>query len=219
MKDNFFKYKVYGRLKGRKNKKKLDKNFFKNFEINLNNNLNINKKYILDIGSGNGESSLFLSNENPNKIIISSEVFVDGNINLINEIIKSKKKNIKLFMKNVFEIFDEKKLKNIFDEIWILFPDPWPKQRHQKRQMINNFFFKKIYPFIKSNGHVYIATDSSLYLNNILKIIYENKSIFKWINDKPEKWTYQLLNLPHTKYFKKAKKSNNFCFFIDLLKI
>ena len=47
-----------------------------------------NKSFnILDIGSGNGENAIYLSKLYPNSRIITCEIFEDGNINLINQII------------------------------------------------------------------------------------------------------------------------------------
>ena len=88
------------------------------------------------------------------------ELFYDGNVNLCNQIYKLKLENIKIFYGNVIELLDELKIDEYFSEIWILFPDPWPKKRHQKRRLINLVFLKKIYDFLKDNGKIFIATDS-----------------------------------------------------------
>ena len=45
-----------------------------------------NINYILDIGSGYGESTIFLSNNNKKNTIISCENYINGNLNLINKI-------------------------------------------------------------------------------------------------------------------------------------
>ena len=53
--------------------------------------------------------------------------------------------------------FEEKMNKNSVKEIWILYPDPWPKKKHHKRRLVNNFFLNKIYPYLKKNCKVFVG--------------------------------------------------------------
>ena len=48
---------------------------------------------------------------------------------------------------------------------------------------------------------------------------WATKKLFKWSNDMPYLWKYEFQNLPNTKFYKKAKKSNRQSFFIALRKI
>ena len=71
--------------------------------------------------------------------------------------------------------------KQIFDEIFILYPDPWPKARHEKRRILNkenlNLFLSKL----KINGKVFIATDVENYFDSIHKL-FESNATVKIIN-------------------------------------
>ena len=86
-KDNY-KYKLFGRIKARKKSRLYKDNKIKPFIINQDNNIDYTKNNILDIGSGNGENSIFLSKNYPKSNIIACDVFEDGNINLCNQIFK-----------------------------------------------------------------------------------------------------------------------------------
>ena len=219
MTELLYKYKIHGLRKGRKNNKFINYDFFKESIINLKKDIKKNKKIILDIGSGSGENSLFLAKKNPKSLIIACDVFQDGNINLCNYLFKSKLNNVRLFNSNVIKLFDLLKADKYFDEIWLLFPDPWPKNRHHKRRLIETTFFKISYPLLKSQGKIFIATDSVSYLNSILNSIYKIKSFFKWQNDRPQYWNYKIQDLPQTKFYKKAQNLDRFSFFIELVKI
>ena len=213
------KYIIYGRKKGRKKIHSVDKDFFVNCKINLETDIKKNKKNIIDVGSGKGENTLFLAKKNPDALIIAIEIFWDGNINLCKQLSKLKLYNVKIFSSNVLKLFDHLNKDDYFNEIWILFPDPWPKKKHYKRRLINDNFFTKVYPYLKMNGKIFIATDSSSYLKSIMNSIYKTKSLFYWLNNKPQNWIYEMLDLPCTKFFKKAQNSYRSSFFIELVKI
>ena len=213
------KYIIYGRKKGRKKTHSFDKNFFVNYKINLEKDIKKNKKNIIDVGSGKGENTLFLAKKNPDALIIAIEIFLDGNINLCKQLSKLKLYNVKIFSSNVLKLFDHLNKDDYFNEIWILFPDPWSKRKHYKRRLINDNFFTKVYPYLKKNGKIFIATDSSSYLKSIMNSIYKTKSLFNWLNNKPQNWIYEMLDLPSTKFFKKAQNSYRSSFFIELVKI
>jgi len=214
-----FKYKLHGRFKGRKKSYLLSSNEFKKNLINKNVNIYSKNYNILDIGSGSGENAVYLSIIHPQARIITCELFEDGNINLSNEIIKNNTDNIKIFQGNVLEFLDCIQESKIFNEIWILFPDPWPKARHHKRRLLNINFLELIYCYLKDSGRVFIATDSKTYIQSILSIIHKVRVYFIWENQQLEEWDYENLDLPETKFFKKAKKSNRKSMFFQLKKI
>ncbi|MDC1296672.1 hypothetical protein N8X83_01280, partial [Alphaproteobacteria bacterium] len=160
-----------------------------------------------------------LSKKFPSAKIITCELFEDGNINLINNIVENKIENIYLFHGNVLKFFDELKKINIFDQIWILFPDPWPKRRHHKRRLINDIFLKKAHNLLKNSGNMMIATDSPSYMKSILRKIYDFQGFYLWQNQKFDQWDYNHLDLPKTKFYKKALKSNRKSMLFKLIKI
>ena len=214
-----FKYKLFGRFKGRKKTQLALQDDIEKYRLNLK--IGINKKdyNILEIGSGSGENAIYLSKMYPNAKIITCELFEDGNINLCNQIINNKIKNIRLFYGNVLELLDRIETHTFFDEIWVLFPDPWPKVRHHKRRLISNSFLKKITLFHKHQGKLMIASDSESYIQSIIETIYYSKTIYFWENQRTEEWSYCNLDLPKTKYSRKAEKSNRNSMFFKLHKI
>lgn len=213
-----YNYKIYGRHKGRKGKKINLDSYEELISSYSNHSLNVDNYNILDIGSGNGENALYLSNNIKNKIIVC-EKFIDGNINLVNKILKNNIKNISIYDGNVNKFLDDLISEEFFSEIWILFPDPWPKKRHHKRRLINSFFFEKLNKFLKRGSYIFIATDSKSYLREILYSMFLIKNIFCWENQTNFTWDYENNSLPETKYYKKAIKSGRKPFFIKLRKL
>ncbi len=203
LKDNI-KYRLYGRSRGRSNKN-IDiakyRQEIKKFEINK---FTEGKNYILDIGTGYGETTIYLSQKFKEHKIIACEKYINGNINLMKNIEREQIKNIYIHDSNVHKILDKHEKRKYFDIIFIFFPDPWPKKKHNKRRLINVSFLKKIYHYLNDEGIVYIATDSSSYSKDIIDNIFEVRNIFKCSNLK-----YLYLSIKDyfdidTKFYKKA---------------
>jgi len=219
MKDTKFKFRLYGRNKGRTKIDNSSIDILNSYRLDIKKNFLKSQFNILDIGSGNGENAISLSHNNPNAQIIACEVYKDGNVNLCKKIKNANISNIRLFEGNVLELLDNIKKISIFNEVWILFPDPWPKNRHHKRRLINKNFIAMIHFFLKNNGKLFIASDSASYNKEIIKLIYEVRSIFLWQNQKFCEWDYDILDLPRTRFYKKALKSSRKSMFFKLFKI
>ena len=135
------------------------------------------EKIILEIGFGNVENTSFLASKNPKALIVASEVYLSGIGSLLNNIANNSLKNIKIFDQDVRELLF--KLPNkIFDEIYIICPDPWPKARHHKRRLIKHDFLKILAKVLKKNGTAYISTDWENYAESIEEELEKTKDQF-----------------------------------------
>ena len=211
------KFKIFGRKKGRRFINKSKNEILNKYLLSIRKDF-INKKIILDIGSGDGTSTLSLAKKYPHFLIIASDIYKDGNINLCMELQKRKVNNVKIFNKNILLLFEEFSFNNFIKEIWILFPDPWPKKKHLKRRLINYNFVEKVSLFLEKSGRVNIATDCLSYFISILKD-FQNSSKFNWVNDLPYEWNYNSKVFQETKYFKKALRNNKKPLFLIFEKI
>ena len=197
-------FRLFGRTRGRSNKNIDISEYNKRIKKYKLNKLFSQEKYILDIGTGYGETSIYLSKKYLKHKIIACEKYIDGNLNLIRNIEKNKIKNIYLYPGNFYELLSYNQIKQYFDIIFIFFPDPWPKKKHNKRRLVNNNFLKKIRDFIHINGLIYIATDSFSYSKEIIKSIYNSKKLYKWINQNDAHLSVKDYFDLETKFYKKA---------------
>ena len=212
MKNNLA-YRLYGRTKGRKKK---NNNLFSKIKLKR---IDTKIDYIIDIGAGYGESTIKLAQANNDKIVICCEKYVDGLNSLFNKVQTHSISNIEIYQGNVHQLLDEHFKEESIFEIWILFPDPWPKKRHFKRRLIDKLFFDKIRKYLKKGSTINLATDSKSYISQILEIIHNIKQDYKWINQSKSDWDYNPEILPETKYYKKALKNGLNPFFAKLEKL
>ena len=137
------------------------------------------EKSILEIGFGNGENTAYLAAENPNALVVASEVYLSGIGSLLNSISQNSLSNVKIYDDDVRELL--LKIPNeIFDEIYIICPDPWPKARHHKRRLIKHDFLKVLANVLREEGTVYISTDWDNYAESILEELEKTKQHFSF---------------------------------------
>ena len=190
----------FGRVKSRKISK-IKQHNFKYFQKKNNiNKLNLKKKLILEIGIGMGENLIHLSKKNTQTNIIGVDPFMNGMVNVSDYSISNNIKNIYLYP-FVFQKFLNKFKKLRFNEIYVLFPDPWPKKRHQKRRLVNIDFLKKILKILKKNGKFIFSTDNISYFENV-KTILKNTLKIKI------KIIKRVITIK-TKYYLKAERKRN----------
>jgi tRNA (guanine-N7-)-methyltransferase len=121
----------------------------------------------VEIGFGNGAFLVEMAQREPETNFVGLEIYRKG--------IKKAKKRIKRAgLENIRLIRHEASaaLSKIFSggdisEIYINFPDPWPKRRHHKRRLINSSFIDTVYHVLKDGGRIFIATDYQEYAEEI----------------------------------------------------
>lgn len=147
-----------------------------------------------EIGFGSGDHLYERAMSNPDKLYLGCEPHTDGVINLLKKLENNQIPNIKIVMDDAMPV-----LKSLPDEclkeLFILFPDPWHKKKHNKRRLVNDLSMK--FFATKTTHLLFIATDCVLYQDWILGIKDHNFYISNDIFERPK-------DMPYTKYEKKA---------------
>ncbi len=198
---------LFGRTRGRSKKKINFKNYYEKVNKYKFQNFNEKSEYILDVGTGYGETSIFLAKQFPDTTVISCEKYIDGNILLLKKIEINKINNIQLHVGNVYNVLEVTN-KKYFRLVWIFFPDPWPKNRHAKRRLITSDFLIRLHEILKEKSEIHIATDSTVYIRFILNSIFNCKNYFLWVNQSEMNLDIKDYFNIETKYYKKAINSH-----------
>ena len=134
-------------------------------------------KCYLEIGFGNAENIIFQAINNPSYLFIGSEVYMSGIGTLVSSIKENNINNIKIFSDDIRLLLDQSP-KKVFDSVIIICPDPWPKEKHHKRRLINKSFLEMVHDFMKDDSNIYISTDWENYAESISELFEKNK-LFK----------------------------------------
>jgi tRNA (guanine-N7-)-methyltransferase len=125
----------------------------------------------LEIGFGNADHLQSQALENPDTLFVGSEVYMSGIGTLIGAIKEKNINNIKIFPDDIRILLDDFEGEGILDAVKILCPDPWPKERHHKRRLINNDFLRLINRPMKDQATIYVSTDWENYAESIKAIL------------------------------------------------
>lgn len=160
----------------------------------------------LEIGYGMGSHILHLARTYPDVSIIGAEPFLNGTAKVVRGIVDEELDNIRLFQGDVRKMLIEMP-DACLSRAYILFPDPWPKSRHNKRRLLRTAFIDELSRVIKPGGQLTFASDIPHYVDWALTRFRTHArrtgAGFDWTGNDPEQppalW-------PGTKYEAKARR-------------
>ena len=126
------------------------------------------KQFTLEIGFGAGEHLAAQARHHPERHYLGSEPYINGVAKLLAVIDREKLTNIRIDTRDVRALLSELPDASLA-EIFILFPDPWPKTRHHKRRLINAATLAMLARVHQPGGRLLIATDHLDYADWILE--------------------------------------------------
>ena len=140
----------------------------------------------LEIGFGGGEHVSGQARKNPDIGVLASEVFFEGIAKLLGQIEDAGLQNVRLWPEDGRELIQGLQ-DNCIDRAFILFPDPWPKARHQKRRIIQPDFLDDLARVMKPGGRVRFATDVRSYADEALERFLAHPA-FEWTARCADDW-------------------------------
>ncbi len=152
----------------------------------------------LEIGFGGGEHVSGQAATNPSAGILASEVFFEGIAKLLGQIEESELENVRIWPEDAREMVDGL-AENSVDRAFILFPDPWPKARHQKRRIIQPDFLDALANIMKPGGRVRFATDVRSYADEALERFLAHPA-YAWTAETADDWRIAPADHIETRY-------------------
>lgn len=140
----------------------------------------------LEIGFGGGEHLTGQAKKHPSTGFIGCEPFIEGMAKALGQIEDTDLTNIRLHMDDARPVIERLKAASI-DRIFILFPDPWPKKRQQKRRLIQPDFLVTLARILKPGGYIRFATDVKSYADEALGHFLAQPA-FTWTATAADDW-------------------------------
>lgn len=171
----------------------------------------------LEIGFGGGEHLAWQAEKNWNVGLIGVEPFLNGLANLLARIDEADLDNIRLHdgdAQTLLRWLPPQSLERAF----VLFPDPWPKKRHQKRRLLSPETLETLAEVLKPGAELRIATDWGHYASAIL-IAAAKVSRLEWQATSAASWRHRPEDWPATRYEGKAIKAQRRCYYLSFRRV
>ncbi|MGH8123848.1 MAG: tRNA (guanosine(46)-N7)-methyltransferase TrmB [Rudaea sp.] len=126
---------------------------------------------VLEIGFGNGEQLLHAGIHQADSNFLGIEVHRPGVGRLMNALATHNVENVRLYNHDAVDVVRNCVAVGSLEEVRIYFPDPWPKQRQQKRRLIQPDFVALLASRTAAGGRLHLATDWADYSAHMLDVL------------------------------------------------
>jgi len=199
-------FKFYGRIKGVRlsdRQSRLMESLLPCVRLDLSKLLTDGHKDIwLEIGFGGGEHLAFQAVNNPEAAFIGAEPFVNGVAKLLVSIEENNIGNLAIHDGDV-RILLPKIPDNSLSRLFLLYPDPWHKQRHRKRRMVNDETIAHFHRMLKPGGVFRFASDIEDYVAWTVAAVRKHGG-FEFDGETIDNWRQPPADWYQTRYEAKA---------------
>jgi tRNA (guanine-N7-)-methyltransferase len=127
----------------------------------------------LEIGFGNGDTLLSLAGASPECDFLGIEVHRPGIGRLLHELEQQQLHNVRVMCGDAVEILHSCLPAGSLHRVLLLFPDPWHKQRHHKRRIVQPAFIELLATRLAAGGVLHLATDWEDYARHMHAVMQE----------------------------------------------
>lgn len=167
----------------------------------------------LEIGFGGGEHLVWQATHNTGVGIIGCEPFRDGVIKVLAAIEAQKLQNVRVHADDARDVLRWLPAGSIA-RAFVLFPDPWPKRKHQKRRLVNTTLLAALARVLRPGGHLRLGTDIADYARTML-MAAQNEPRLRWLAETADDWRVRPDDWPQTRYEAKAvREGRSSCYLI-----
>ena len=140
----------------------------------------------LEIGFGGGEHMAGQAARRPEVLILGAEPFQNGVASALRHIDEAALTNVRVLDGDARELM-ARLPDACLDRVFVLFPDPWPKARHNKRRIVQAETVAEFARLLKPGGRLRFASDWADYVDWSLLRLTANPA-FRWRAERADDW-------------------------------
>jgi len=171
----------------------------------------------LEIGFGNGNFLIEKAIQHPEDNFIGMDFYHKGIRKIITRLDRLKIENVRVVYGDAREKFPMIFQDGELSEIYINFPDPWPKKRHFKRRLIKPPFVELLSRKLAAEGTLRVATDYEPYAVEIIDFIEADPHLSN--KNMEGGFSAERTDCPKTKYEKTFLNAGKKIYYLDFKKV
>lgn len=144
-----------------------------------------NAAIVLEIGSAHGHFLVRYAAENPAKLCVGVDLRGERVDRARRKSGRAKLPNCHFIRAEARELIECLPAGVTFAEVWVLFPDPWPKKRHHKNRLLQPAFFDFLAERAGQGARLYFRTDYAEYFHEVAAFLKDLKT---WRADPAAPW-------------------------------
>ncbi|WP_433499393.1 tRNA (guanine(46)-N(7))-methyltransferase TrmB [Sphaerimonospora sp. CA-214678] len=121
---------------------------------------------IIDVGFGNGESTLDLISRTCTERILAVDIYRPGVASLLLSLPADQAQRVRIVRGDIMEVLPFVAPETL-QLIQVLFPDPWPKRRHSRRRLLRPDTLPLFTSRLARDGVLFVASDDHGYAGEI----------------------------------------------------
>lgn len=125
---------------------------------------------VVEVGSGLGEAVVHAAEQEPETNFLAVEVYRPGLANTLLKISQRGLDNVRVVQANAPEVLSTMLPAASVQELWVFFPDPWHKSKHNKRRLVKDTFAESAARVLTPGGLWRLATDWSDYAQQMRQV-------------------------------------------------
>jgi tRNA (guanine-N7-)-methyltransferase len=126
---------------------------------------------VVEIGSGTGDAVVQGAQARPGTNFLAVEVYRPGLAATVAKIVRHDLTNIRLVQADAVQVLEHMLGWASAAEIWVFFADPWHKNRHHKRRLVNPGFAELAASRLVPGGTLRLATDWADYARQMRDVL------------------------------------------------
>ena len=124
-------------------------------------------RLVIEIGFGRGEFLIELAGKNPDTAFVGVEVSFKRCLKTARRLARTGLCNVRLIEGRGQTVIEHLCEPGSVSALWINFSDPWPKDRHAGRRLLQGPFVAAVERTLAPGGRLHIATDDTPYAQQI----------------------------------------------------
>lgn len=144
-------------------------------------------KFVWEIGCGHGHFLTAYAQAHPERICVGIDLAGDRIARAVRKRDRAKLANLHFLQAEARVFLESLSPETRFQDIFVLFPDPWPKARHHKHRLLQTDFLMTMAARAGQGARLFFRTDYRPYFDEVNQALQQ----FPGWSQVPESWPFE----------------------------